>query len=95
MQTYISRIAWALILLVLGTSCGGEPRLWVRLTEWPAGAETLHVVPWINGVPQKQNEITVPNGTPGFVITLPDRNRRRDTAPDHRAGRRALQGRHR
>lgn len=71
MQTYVSRIAWVLILLVLGTSCGGEPRLWVRLAEWPAGAETLHVVPWINGVPQKQNEITVPNGTPGFVITLP------------------------
>jgi hypothetical protein len=70
MQTYLSRIAWALILLVLGTSCGGEPRLWVRLAEWPVGAETLHVVPWINGVPQK--EITVPNGTPGFVITLPE-----------------------
>ncbi len=69
MQTYVSRIAWALILLVLGSSCGGEPSLLVRLTEWPAGAKTLNVMPWINGVQQK--EITVPTGSPGFVITLP------------------------
>lgn len=70
MKSHLSWIMWSIVLLALGTSCGGEPTLLVRLTEWPAGAETLNVVPWLNGV--RHDEITVPKGRPGFAVTLPE-----------------------
>lgn len=70
MKTYLNRVAWLLVLLALGTSCGGEPALWVRLAEWPTKAATLNVVPWLNGI--RNSAIIVPQDSPGFVVTLPE-----------------------
>lgn len=70
MKSFLNRMAWVSVLLALGVSCGSESALWIKLTEWPAGAENLNVVAWLNGI--RHDEFSIPKDRPGFVVALPE-----------------------
>lgn len=69
--TYL-RKCWMLLLFAVASSCGREPGLLVRLTEWPEGAESLRVVRWFDG--ERRDELLIPKakGERGFVVTIPE-----------------------
>lgn len=70
MKTRLDRRAWFFSLLMMGSSCGGESSLWVKLKEWPAGAEQVNVIAWLDGI--RYGEFSLPETLPGFVVALPE-----------------------
>ncbi len=61
---------FALMVLALVCSCGGEPSLLIRIEEWPEHAERVHVRQWLDGVESKG--FTVERGAKGFLVYLPE-----------------------